>query len=299
MQCFYPVSAYQLESGEVVFYERKNVARSFQVRCGRCIGCKLDRSQSWAQRCLHESQLHEESYFVTLTYDENNCPRSLVYRHFQLFMKRLRRAKGAVRFFMCGEYGEKLGRPHYHACIFGLKLDDLVVYKRLDSGFVLYTSKFLEGVWEKGFCVIGAISMESAAYVARYCTKKITGDAALAHYTRVCDITGEIYEVEPEFGHMSLKPGIGARWIEKYKTDVFGTGRDVVRNRVIIDGNEQAANGYYKKFFKDNFEDEYGELLVKQYRDSFNYADDCTSERLAIREAVTKARLNMKRRDLE
>lgn len=299
MQCFHPIPAFQLESGAIVFVERGKVLRAFQVRCGRCIGCRLDRSQGWAQRCMHESQLHKESWFVTLTYSEENVPRELVYRHFQLFMKRLRRAKGAVRFFMCGEYGERTARPHFHACLFGLSLDDLVLYKRLDSGFVLYTSKFLESVWQKGFCVVGAVSMDSAAYVARYCVKKVVGKDAEAHYTRVDDVTGEIYSITPEFAHMSLKPGIGARWIEKYKEEVYGSGRAEVRDSVVVNGSYQRPAKFYDRFLKSKFVEEYEALQFKREKESYEFSDDSTPERLAVREVVAKSRLSFKKRNVE
>src|SRR5882672_6540477 len=59
--------------------------------CGRCVGCKLERSRQWAMRCVHESKLHKDNVFVTLTYDNENLPAggTLIKRDLQLFMKRL------------------------------------------------------------------------------------------------------------------------------------------------------------------------------------------------------------------
>lgn len=76
---------------------------------------------------MHESQSHDFSCFVTLTYDDEHMPYGgdLHYRHFQLFLKKLRKRLGRpVRYFMCGEYGDRLGRPHYHAILIGVEVAD-------------------------------------------------------------------------------------------------------------------------------------------------------------------------------
>lgn len=39
-----------------------------QLPCGQCIGCRIDRSRQWANRCMLELQYHDSAYFVTLTY---------------------------------------------------------------------------------------------------------------------------------------------------------------------------------------------------------------------------------------
>ena len=51
--------------------------------------------------------MHMFNSFVTLTYDDDHLPEynSLNYKHFQDFMKRLRKSHNGVRFYMCGEYG--------------------------------------------------------------------------------------------------------------------------------------------------------------------------------------------------
>ena len=61
-------------------------------------------SRQWAVRCMHEASMHMFNLFVTLTYDDNHLPEynSLNYKHFQDFMKRLRKAHNGVRFYMCG-----------------------------------------------------------------------------------------------------------------------------------------------------------------------------------------------------
>jgi len=120
---------------------------------------------------------------------------------------------------MAGEYGDVTARPHFHACIFGLDFPDKKVYKKTRGGHNLYTSDTLEKIWGKGFCPIGEVNFETAAYVARYVMKKITGQQQKKHYEQVDQDTGEITSRQPEFNHMSLKPGIGKGWLEKWRTD--------------------------------------------------------------------------------
>lgn len=199
---------------------------AFDIPCGHCIGCRLAYSRDWAARCVLEQKQHNSSYFITLTYDDLHLVWSasvdedtgeilgtptLVKRDFQLFMKRLRKKyekkyKGSkLRFFAAGEYGDKSFRPHYHAIIFGLVLDDLVPYKGSGS-FRLYTSDWLQELWPNGMVVVGEATFETAAYVARYVCKKVNGSEKEKY-----DKLGII----PEFSLMSRKPGIAAYYVDE------------------------------------------------------------------------------------
>jgi hypothetical protein len=291
MPCYSPLSAYQLEGGEIVFAERGSVLRSLELPCGQCIGCRLERSRVWAMRCMHEASLYDDNWFLTLTYDEKNLPSppSLDYRHFQLFMKRLRKKRDKVRFYMCGEYGEQYDRPHYHACLFNLKLDDLVVYSSAE-GRELYTSKFLNSLWQKGQVMVGAVTFDSAAYVARYCMKKVTGRNAEEYYHRFYLSTGEVYDAKPEFNSMSRRPGIGRGWIDKFGPDVFNY------DHVIVNGFETRPGRYYDKVRAEV--DPLGLEEAKCGRLEKANSDDNTEARLAVKAAVARSRLNLKHRYL-
>jgi len=186
------------------------------VPCGKCIGCKTDKTNEWAARCYHESKLHEENCFVTLTYDDQNLPPggTLVKEHIQKFIHDLRQkiAPKKVRYYLAGEYGEKLSRPHYHLLLFGYSFPDRILLSRNNkAGQELYTSEELSGLWKYGLHSIGHVDISSAKYVAGYTAKKITGEKADSHYS------GRI----PEFAMMSKRPGIGHDWIMKYKSDVY------------------------------------------------------------------------------
>ena len=102
----------------------------------------------------------------------------------------------------------------------------------------IYTSDWLNDVWGKGFTTVGDITFESAAYVARYCVKKLSGKAAsrgdpitgLRPYERVCPITSEIREVAPEYATMSN--GIGRGFYHRFTSDIYP------RDHVVINGHE-------------------------------------------------------------
>lgn len=302
MACFHPLTAWQSKSalnvsGQLIF-KRPAKAGAFyelQVPCGQCLGCRLEKSRQWAIRCLHEAQMHDFSSFVTLTYSDEELPAdgSLNYRDYWLFMRRLRRRYPKVRFYMCGEYGESTFRPHYHACLFGVHFGDRVPYRDSGSGFRLYRSDLLDRLWEKGLCSIGDVTFESAAYVARYVTKKVTGKVASAHYERFSPVTGEIVNVKPEFANMSRNPGIGAPWLAKYGAEVFP------RDFCIVNGMKVKPPRYYDNLFSlaDAESADYVKFLRGER--AMEFTEEFSSDRLRVREVCTRARLSFKFRSLE
>ena len=211
------------------------VRESIEIPCGQCIGCRMQYSREWANRCLLELEDHDSAWFATLTYDNDHVPRScygdpetgevipslsLRKRDLQLFMKRLRKAfpDDRIRFYAAGEYGSHTFRPHYHVILFGLHLDDLQIYERdPETGFVLYLSPSLQACWSVkgddgvkkpiGRAVVSEVSWETCAYTARYVTKKLTGPAACFY---------DDHNIEPPFTQMSLKPGIGRNYYDNH-----------------------------------------------------------------------------------
>jgi hypothetical protein len=222
---------------------------------------------------------------------------TLKYDDFQKFMKRLRKRTGVkVRFYMGGEYGEKEMRPHYHACLFGYDFPDKVYYKKTSSGEKIFTSKLLESLWPFGLSSIGNVTFESAAYIARYCVQKVTGDLAESHYRVVTD-DGEIVDRTPEFNHMSLKPGIGAKWLEKYRTDVFP------RDYVVINGVKTKPPKYYDLLFSREDPGEFSEIVARRELDFVNLVKssefgEFLPDRMFVKEQVQIARVGMLKRSI-
>lgn len=296
MPCFRPLKAYRTIDGRIVFSDTKglSIERPLVLPCGQCVGCRLKRAQTWALRCVHESKMYERNCFITLTYNDLNLPLDWSLRHsdWQKFMKRFKeRIKyrgdySQVRFYMCGEYGEKFGRPHYHACLFNYDFPDKV-YKRVNAlGDKIYTSDLLDDLWgmsDPGVCEIGSVTIQSAGYVARYIMKKVTGDDAVAHYG----------DRKPEYTHMSK--GIGKAWFDKNYRDVYPS------DFIIHDGRRFPAPRYYDDLYELNFPSAFLPLRRERLRNSGNplaVKDDDKDRRLKVREDVTKSRIKRLKKEL-
>lgn len=298
------MDAWQRFDRKIVFIKPRDFLRYLKLRCGQCIGCRLARSEAWAVRCVNEAACHDQNCFITLTYDKDHLPQygSLHYRHFQLFLKRLRKAfshvddfgnywRLPIRFFMCGEYGEDNARPHFHACLFGVAFSDMAYWGKSPSGQEIFRSETLERLWPFGFSSIGRLTFESAAYVARYICKKVTGKDAELHYGRVDLATGEVYELEPEFCQMSLKPGIGANWIKEYSNEVL------VHDGVVVDGSVRSVPKYYDNILSESFPDWFERNKRKRIEMGKSLASECTEDRLVVQEQVTTARCKFSKRN--
>lgn len=296
MRCVKPLTAWRLNGQRKLVLEshqpRGDVLQRLELRCGQCIGCRLERSRQWAVRCMHENQLHRASSFVTLTYkDECLESLSLNYRDFQLFNKRARKKLGPFRFFMAGEYGEKNWRPHFHTAMFGVHFSDRTPWRTSPAGFQLYRSKTLEALWPHGNAEIGDVTFESAAYIARYVCKKVTGDDAKEHYSRVDDRTGELVDLVPEFCNMSRRPGIGEPWFARYMSDVFPLDRCVMR------GAEMRPPRYYRELLERTDPDMGEGVDYDRYLKAVAL-QGADAPSLESMEAVAKARLSFRGKKL-
>lgn len=246
--------------------------------CGRCIGCRIEKSRQWAVRCMHEASLHEENCFLTLTYNDENLPKdgSLVKKDMQDFVKRLRYyfSDRKIGVFYCGEYGDNFSRPHYHACIFNLDFSDKIKFKRIGENWI-YVSEMLGKIWDKGYHAIGDLTFESAAYVARYCTKKVTGIKAEEHYK------GR----QPEFAQMSKRPAIGKRWFEKYgKSDIYAY------DECVMNGVCSKPPRYYDKLLEKVDAEKLQKVKDARKEKASVKLDDNTHRRLVVREKVAQDR---------
>ncbi len=280
----------------IVFDRADSNGQEVPLPCGQCIGCRLERSRQWAIRCVHEASLYESNCFITLTYDNDHLPLngSLDKSHFQKFMKRLRFrfSESTVRYYHCGEYGERFRRPHYHACLFNFDFLDKKFFRESPGGR-LFTSDVLSELWTSGFCLIGSVTFESAAYVARYIMKKVTGDRSADHYLSAPDEHGEVFPLLPEYTTMSRRPGIGREWYEQFSPEVREG------DSIIIRGRSMKPPRYYDSIFEIDDPDAYAALKLERARDSVTRAADNTAERLVVREKCTEARVQRQLRRFE
>lgn len=254
--------------------------------------------------------MHEANSFVTLTYREEDLESwSLRYKDFQDFMKRLRHEYAGARFFMCGEYGGLNHRPHFHAILFGVSFPDQKLFKEAESGNI-YSSESLDRIWSHGFTSVGAVTMESAQYVARYAQKSLVTSETVKR-KRLGDVyidseSGEVLQT-PEFVRMSngggrgsdKRGGIGAGWFQKFGADVFGSQSEPALDRVVVNGVPAKPPKYYDILL--GRQSEYRLEYVKFVRelDALRRGDsELTPSRLLQREAVARARLSLKKRGL-
>jgi hypothetical protein len=146
--------------------DQKGVNESFTrtVGCGRCVPCLRKKQIDWCFRLQKELNNSSSACFLTLTYDDKNIPvseggYSLDRRDFQLFMKRLRKhanQKQKIKYYACGEYGDRTERPHYHAIVFNLP-------KPFD--------KYIKKAWKLGHIHIGTVTEASIFYTTKYALK--------------------------------------------------------------------------------------------------------------------------------
>ncbi|QXP08545.1 MAG: replication initiator protein [Arizlama microvirus] len=324
MVCYHPIHGYQCKDGRFTLNSRYGV-RKMTVPCSGCIGCRLKRAGEWAVRGTHESSLYLDNCMITLTYDDKRLPVrpdghlpanvGLYYPDFQDFMKRLRDKYGPdIRMMVCGEYGDKLGRPHFHAILFNFNFPDRKPWYRSKQGHQVYRSVSLEELWPWGNSEIGSVTPQSIAYVARYVMKKVTGIRGDDHYIWSDPVTGEIHWREPEFARYSLKPGIGAAWFEKYHASVYP------HDYIIFNGRKVRPPRYYDKLYEKMtgipfarastigdllvdfditvWSDEFEAIKATRRESAEKLLDDNTPDRLRVKEEVTRSRLSSLKRKL-
>lgn len=293
MACYAPLIGYYAEeltkNGKrgLTFSPRASFSGlPVKIACGQCIGCRLEKSRQWAVRCVHESKCHTVNSFVTLTYDDDHLPEggTLVKRDLQLFMKRLRKSFSdeRIRFYACGEYGERTNRPHYHLLLFNCWFGDSRLREKSRAGMDYYSSSRLEEIWGGGQCMIGEVSFESAAYVARYVMKKITGPMAEWHYG------GR----EPEFTLMSRRPGIGLPWLEKYGPEVYRNDSCISR------GKEVRPPRYYDCKWREVDERRMDAVAKSRKAANIGLLREQELDRRRVRERCAMARLGLTTRVL-
>jgi len=202
-------------------------------------------------------------------------------------MKRLRKKypNQKIKFYHCGEYGEKTERPHHHACLFNFDFPDKELWTIRDQ-IRLYRSKSLEELWPFGNSTIGEVTFDSAAYVARYILKKINGTKALAHYQ------GR----KPEYSTMSRGgrsgKGISHEWFRNYANDLYPKDFTVIRGKKI------KIPKYYDRCLELTNPEQYGLIKLERIKNALSNPDNNTA-RLRAGEIIKKQQIAVLPRTLE
>lgn len=202
------------------------------IPCGKCLYCRQKQAKEWALRIELESKHYQNNYFLTLTYNDENLvipertfiestgeiieneenwrewKGTLVKEHLIRFINSYRKYLereynwSGLRFYACGEYGEKGQRPHYHLILLNNPPLQNEIYKYNKITKTAYrTNKRIEKIWGKGFIDIEPAVWDTMAYVAGYCEKKLFGPIG----EEIWATKGQL----PVFAHMSRNPGIG------------------------------------------------------------------------------------------
>lgn len=298
MNCNYPLTRIETWDGKISFHgayikdaeaskefyhkleNGKNIKSVKMIPCGQCISCRLARSRDWANRLMLEAKEYPCNYFITLTYEDQYLPIKRCYNDetgeiitgftlkkedLEKFNHDLRQTwkrkynHDGIRYYECGEYGSETNRPHYHCIIFNLPhLDDLKVYRVTETGSILYTSELISRIWKKGYVVIGEVTWESAAYVARYVMKKKFGKEADQYYKSQAKI--------PEFTTMSRMPGIGKNYYEANKNTIYATDEIFIQGKNGIIGTKPSK--YFDKLLEKEDPEKYKEIKRKRNKEN-------------------------------
>lgn len=287
MACSSPLQAYRPATGGALLFNPPTNGRAYSpihVPCGYCLPCREEYARQTAIRIYHESQLHEQNAFVTLSYNDDNLPEhnSLQYADLARFHKRLRHHLGGkLRHYSVGEYGDKSLRPHYHMCVFGNAfLENRIIVRHTPT--LLWTTAFLEQCWGHGFISVGTLNYTTASYTASYVTKKLR---AKQKYVRVDETTGELLELEQPKAIMS--PNLGKEWWLKYGHQVAD------HDYVIINGKRQKPPKAY-----DRWLGEVNKTKLEQIKENRKeHAIKLTEEEAHARAKNAHAREEQKRRN--
>lgn len=229
--------------------------------CGQCLFCRINKKRDWIARLLLEAASHEKNQFWTLTYLDENLPTELgpgfptlradkagisdasrrasmavAAQHGTLFkpdlarfFKRYRKNYGDFRYYAVGEYGERLGRPHYHVLAFGAELHP----------------QSLANCWGHGHVHIGDVESASITYCVEYALKREKSES-LVDLRRI-----------PEFAVMSRNPGIGSYAVGEFrqailKSKPLPTGELLIPDSFRILGREYPV----PRFIRNELEEE-------------------------------------------
>lgn len=296
------------------------------IPCGHCIACKMTKSAEWATRCTLETLEAEENYFVTLTYDDEFLPiatemeynnqiyinigdeewskGTLLPDDVTKFLKKLRNyfyyhnKFTGMRYFYAGEYGTQNGRPHYHLLLFNCPLGLDNIYDITVKDFKEHwKDRLLDECWDnKGLIDVANVEWSSAAYVARYTTKKMYESPSDANYY----LNGHL----PEFVRMSRKPGIGMKYYHENKLKIYDNDEMIMKT---VKGNVGSIKPpkAFDKLFKEEYPEQWKEIEKKRKRAAeinrhksyylSNYSD---LENLETRNSKISAKANMLAREL-
>lgn len=306
-----------------------------KLACGRCIGCKLQRSNEWATRCSHEASLHTYNSFLTLTIDDNHLrTQSLNHRIYQLFMKRVRNALGRIRYANAIAISESL---YQYEVANSRSATSLANPRETCMGFhpIPRLKYYMAGEYGSRTrrphfhaCLFG-ISFNDKKY---YATGKggariYTSDTLQKLWGQGFSTVGEVtYESAAYIARYIMDKKTGQDASNYYQHINWETGEitdlkpeynkmslktaigkewlekyttDVYPDgNVITRGKKNKAPKYYDKIWKKKEPNKFADMKRKRKKEQIENSQDNTPERLKTKETVKKAQLNKLLREL-
>lgn len=243
---------------------------------------------------VHESETRSSTHFITLTYDEKHLPEagSLNPRDTKNFIKALRKRTGPLSYYLCGEYGSKKDRPHYHAVLYGADLSDRHLYTHRNSQPVWHSPLLAES-WTLGSHEFTNFNYAAALYTSGYIRKKLSLKRHASHYERLNLLTGEIRQIQQEFARISNRPALGKRWFHQFSTDVYP------RDFVLINGQKSKPPRYYDRLLEDGYlldgvrTPGQPELMMQVRAQRYADAKELSEKELADAEVIHEARIDL------
>ena len=264
--------------------EKKGSVWRYQlIPCQNCWACNMNYSAEWATRIMYECQKTDHNYFITLTYDDEHLPiasktwyngttyendgtweGTLDPKDMDKFINSLRKyfeRKGhtGIKYYYCGEYGTTTYRPHHHLILMKCPLDIEQFYDcHIDGRYKEHwKSHEIERFWKNGMIDIGEVEWASAAYVARYCMKKIFHNTTKERYFE----EGKY----PEYVRMSRRPGIGMDYYREHVKDIYKYDEINVKNFHGMTITVKPPKAWDRKF-KEQFPEEYENLKLSRQK---------------------------------
>lgn len=225
----------------------------YHVPCGKCIPCITKRRNDWTFRIKKELEKAYSMVFLTLTYTDESIPlineKGDIYRAYEIpmndryaylpslnkkdvqkWLKKLRKLdqdnqNSKLKYYIVGEYGDKTGRPHYHAIMWNYSIKQENSFEEKWS----FDDKDHKKKYKLGNLDWGQVTPASIHYVTGYVmNQKKDNDIQM-----------------PQFAIMSK--GVGKSYIEDNKYYHAGKTMESEGNFFVKnDGYKQSIPRYYK-----------------------------------------------------
>jgi len=244
-------------SGGLIYY--------FPADCGKCLPCLIKRKAQWSYRMVEEMRISSSAYFVTLTYEEKNVPwaeegytvnkndhfafikelkrlekpkqlkqRNYISEH-ELYKFRTGQSSGQkLKYYGISEYGDRLGRPHWHYILFNVRDIDNI-----------------RSAWALGRVQVDDCNINTIDYVLKYMVKDHSGNTHI--------------ERERELSFMSKGLGLNIA-DQQFQQHIKQEHANQVLNQR---GSKVALPRYYRKKFLTEAERlKKGTYIAKQMADN-------------------------------